>query len=275
MRNFDCSSRQYGFSYSHKTSDDQTVSVSHIDKDLFSVFVLLDGQVDFLIESKRLHLLPGDVLLVGNTELHRSIFKKDVTSEYLLLMVNLDFFIKNNCTAFSSVVFNRTLGDSNIITAEDSDSHNILEILQRLDRYAGEQPPNHTVVSSVIVELLYHLNRRHMKVQSTCHRQDKIKDILEYINDHLTERLSLEDISDRFYLTKQYLCKLFKESTGFTVNNYIAYKRIVLTRERYLSGEPLSVACEKAGFANYTAFYRAYHKIMHEPPRKSLSEMNL
>lgn len=272
MRNFDCISRQYGFSYCHKTSDDQTVSVAHIDRDLFSVFALLDGQVDFIIESRRVRLLPGDVLLVGNNELHRSIFKKDVTSEYLLLMINLDFFIKNNCTAFSSVVFNRTLEDSSLIPAEDKDGRSILEILKRLDGYAGEQPPNHTVVSSVIVELLYHLNRRHMKAQSTCHRQDKIKDILDYINDHLTERLSLEDISDRFYLTKQYLCKLFKESTGFTVNNYIAYKRIVLTRERYLSGEPLSVACEKAGFANYTAFYRAYFKIMNEAPRVSMSK---
>ncbi len=270
----ECSSTQHGFSYVHGVSLGENVSASHIDKDLFSVFILLDGEIDYIIEGKRLHLLPKDMLLVGNNELHQSIFKKGLECEYILLMVNLDFFIKHNCTDLSEIFFSRALGSDNIIKGSRVLESGIYDIIKRLDAYTKEEHPNLVVVSSVIIELLYNLDRQVTKSGKQNYKQEKIKDIIEYINDHLTEKISLLDIANRFYLTRQYLCKLFKQSTGFTVNKYISYKRIVLVRELHLSGMPLSLACEKAGFSDYSAFYRAYSKIMHESPRKSISQMN-
>ena len=76
-------------------------------------------------------------------------------------------------------------------------------------------------------------------------------------------------------MSREYLCKLFKEGTGFTVNKYISYKRIVLVREYNLKGMSLAVACEKVGFNDYSAFYRAYHKIMNESPSQGMSKINL
>ena len=147
--------------------------------------------------------------------------------------------------------------------------------MKRLDNYTKEKTPNLVVVSGVIVELLYNLDRQITKSSKQNYHQEKIKNILEYINDHLTEKISLKDISSRFYLTREYLCRLFKQSTGFTVNKYISYKRIVLVRELHLGGMPLSLACEKAGFNDYSAFYRAYSKIMNEPPRQGISKSSL
>lgn len=271
--NHECSSLQHGFSFIHNTSCGESISASHIDKDLFSVFVLIDGELDYIVEGKQIHLTNNDILLVGNNELHQSIFKKDCHSEYILLMINLDFFIKNNCTDLADIVFNRTLGSNNIILAKKVKESGIFNIIERLDKYTSETPSNLTVVSSVIIELLYNLNRHVTKSQKNIHKQEKIKNIIEYINNNLTQNLSLKDISEHFYLTEQHLCRLFKQNTGFTVHKYISYKRVVLTREYYLKGMPLSVACEKAGFGDYSAFYRTYSKIMNEPPHQSLSKL--
>ncbi len=270
----ECRSAQHGFSYIHSISHGENVSASHIDKDLFSVFILLDGEIDYIIEGKRLHLSPKDMLLVGNNELHQSIFKKGLECEYILLMLNLDFFIKHNCTELSDIFFNLAHGSDNIIKGERVVESGIYNIVNRLDSYAGEENPNLVVVSSVIIELLYNLDRQVTKSGKQNFKQERIKDIIEYINANLTEKISLEDIAARFYLTRQYLCRLFKQSTGFTVNKYISYKRIVLVRELHLGGMPLSIACERAGFGDYSAFYRAYSKIIHEPPHKSISQMN-
>ena len=94
--NCECFSKEYGFSYIHAVSHGENTSVSHIDKDLFSIFVLLSGELDYIVEGKKLHLSTNDILLVGNNELHQSILKKETSCEYILLMINLDFFIKNN-----------------------------------------------------------------------------------------------------------------------------------------------------------------------------------
>lgn len=266
-------SKELGFSYICAVSNGANASVAHVDKDWFSVFLLLNGSVDYVIEGNVVHMNPHDVILVGNNELHYSVVKNGEPCNYILLMLNLEFFIKNNCGDFDDMVFNRALGRDNVIAAEKVLSSGIFDIFKRLDSYINEKPVCLTVVNSVIVELLYNLNRQVKKSNNANYKHEKIKNILTYINSNLNnEDLSLDDISSKFFMTKQHLCKTFKENTGITVNKYIAYKRIVVARELYLKGEPLSQACIKAGFNDYSVFYRAYSKIMHEPPRKSLSK---
>ena len=267
----ECSSRPYGFSYIHYKGKGGN-SNAHIDKDLFSVFMLLDGEVDYDIEGKLIHISPNDILLVGNNELHRSIINRQKNCEYLLLMINLDFFIKNNCTGFSEMVFKRSLGDNNVISAKTVAEYGIADIFLRLDCYCREKQPELAVVNSVIIELLYNLNKHVKKTGEADYPKAKINDIISFINDNITERISLDDIAKQFFLTKQYLCKLFKKNTGYTINKYIAYKRIVLVKEAYFNGCNLSEACYKAGFNDYSSFYRAYSKITDESPRKNLSQ---
>ncbi len=278
MKNFikvECSSNQQGFAFIHTVNHGENVSVSHVDRDLFSVFILLDGEIDFIIEGKRFHLLPKDILLVGNNELHRSVFKKELDCEYALLTLNLDFFVKHNCTEFSEMFFNRALGTNNIITHDRVQASGLMDIVKRIDKYAKEDTPNVVVIRGVIIELLYNLDQQVAKSERTGCKQEKIKEIIEYINDNLSKKITLEDIASHFYLTRQYLCKLFKQSTGFTVNKYISYKRIVLVREYHFKGLPLNLACEKVGFSDYSAFYRAYHKIMDESPSQGMSKINI
>ncbi len=266
----ECNDRQHGFSCLH-FSGRINKSELHIDKDLFSVFMPLKGTITYDVEGKLIHIGAKDILLVGNNELHRCISDQDDLCEYILLMVDLDFFIKNNCTKFSDMVFNRSPGNNNVIPAETTEKFGIFDIFMRLDGYCNENPPELAVVNSVIIELLYHLNKHAVKSGKINYTRPKINSIIEYINENITEDLSLDKIAGKFFLTKQYLCKVFKKNTGYTVNKYISYRRIVFVRESYFNGMSLSEACYKAGFKDYSSFYRAYSKITNESPRKDLT----
>ena len=264
------SSGQYGFSYIHYSGKAYNSDL-HIDKNLFSIFMLLSGDITYDVEGKIIPIKPNDILLIGNNELHRCIAKQNSNCEYLLLMVNLDFFIKNNCTGFSDMVFNRTPGKSNVILADISISNGIHEIFRRLDRYCSETPPEFCVINGVIIELFYNLNKHIIKSGRTASNTHRINDIINYINDHLSDDLSLDSIAKQFFLTKQYLCRVFKKNTGYTINKYITYRRIILVKGAYSSGMNLSEACYKAGFNDYSSFYRAYSRIANESPRKDLT----
>lgn len=265
----ECTDRQYGFSCLHYSGRINNSDL-HVDKDLFSIFMPIKGEITYDVEGKLIDIKPKDILLIGNNELHRCISSQNKTCEYILLMVDLDFFIKNNCTRFSDMVFNRSLGDNNVIPGEITEKHRIFDIFMRLDNYCSEDPPELAVVNSVIIELLYNLNKHVVKSGKINYNQPKINDIIEYINENITEDLSLDKIAKKFFLTKQYLCKIFKKNTGYTINKYISYRRIVLVREAYFGGMSLSEACYKAGFNDYSSFYRAYSKIANESPRKDL-----
>lgn len=264
-----CSNSKYGFSYLHFSGECKKTAPHH-DRNLFSVVMPINGKLDYEIEGKCIRVTPYDILLVGNNELHRSIVNRNEKYEYLLLMVNLDFFIKNNCTEFSEMVFNRSISNNNVIPADTVIKSSISEIFMQIDRYAREKEPPMSVICGRIIELLYHLNQHVIKSDRADYSQKKISDILAFINENITERLTLDDIAKHFYLTKQYLCKMFKKNTGYTINRYITYKRIALVREAHFNGMTLSEACYKAGFNDYSSFYRAYSKITNESPRKSL-----
>lgn len=274
-KSFECNNHEIGFSYLHKCLKKSNAKSDppHTHKDLFEIFLLIKGNTDYVVDGRKFHVKPYDMVLVNSDELHRSIIRNDSDFECILLSINLDFFVKNDCSDFTDMIFNRPSGTNNVIPAQTVIESGIYEIYTKLEKYACEQPVCFTVVKSIIIELLYNINTHIIKSASINYNQKNIKEIIEYINNNLTHDLTLDLLANHFFLTKQYLCKVFKKNTGFTVKKYISYKRIVLVREYYSSGMSISEACIRAGFNDYSNFYRVFTKIMHEPPKKNLSNI--
>ena len=92
-------------------------------------------------------------------------------------------------------------------------------------------------------------------------KEDVAQEILRYINEHLTERLTLEGLADKFYMSKNHLTAIFKRAAGTTVARYILYKRMTIARKELAEGTPAAEAAIKAGFGDYSSFFRAYRKM--------------
>lgn len=50
--------------------------------------------------------------------------------------------------------------------------------------------------------------------------------VKDYLDEHYTEKIVLDDLSERFFINKFYLTKIFKETYGTTINSYLISKRI-------------------------------------------------
>lgn len=68
-----------------------------------------------------------------------------------------------------------------------------------------------------------------------------VPDMKDYIETHITERISLEEMAGELGYTTYYLSKLFKKHTGLSVNTYIQMRRIENSKE-YLRNPTLSIA---------------------------------
>ena len=84
--------------------------------------------------------------------------------------------------------------------------------------------------------------------------------VIFYVNDNLTEDLSLDKIARHLFVTKHYLCRAFKAQTGLSVHSYITKKRMILASSMIASGELPSQVAYSVGFGDYSTFYRAYVK---------------
>jgi AraC-like DNA-binding protein len=89
----------------------------------------------------------------------------------------------------------------------------------------------------------------------------KINDIQDYIQDNFAKHLSLEKLSDRFFISKYYLCHEFKKHTGLSPNEYLITVRLN-NAKRLLQFSDLRVSeiGENTGFASMNHFFFTFKK---------------
>ena len=93
--------------------------------------------------------------------------------------------------------------------------------------------------------------------------------VKEYLDEHYAERITLDDLAERFYINKFYLSKIFRETYGTTINNYLISKRITRAKQ-LLRFTDMTVdevgAAVGMGDANY--FSRMFRKVEGISPRE-------
>ena len=101
---------------------------------------------------------------------------------------------------------------------------------------------------------------------------DLVKQIIRYIDRHLSEDISLDVIESEFYRDKAYLGRRFKAVMGCSIWEYIMRKRIFSAREQLYLTHSVSDAFSVSGFGDYSAFYRKYKKYIGCSPTEDLKK---
>lgn len=85
---------------------------------------------------------------------------------------------------------------------------------------------------------------------------------IDYINDHLNERITVKELASLTNKNASYLCKLFKKETGHSVSSYITNTKILAAMEqlRYTDLSCLEIASD-FGFASQSHFTKVFHQI--------------
>ncbi len=90
--------------------------------------------------------------------------------------------------------------------------------------------------------------------------------VVAYLNQNIEKKIGLDKLARRFFVSKYYLCRAFKNYSGISLHAYVNQKRIMYAHQLIKSGVTASEAAEKVGFGDYSAFYRAYVKILGKSP---------
>ncbi len=85
--------------------------------------------------------------------------------------------------------------------------------------------------------------------------------LLKYVDDHFTEEISREQLSELFFFDPDYITKIFKRETGLSFKNYVIDKRLALARELLEETDsPVHDIALKVGYDNYSYFTRLFKK---------------
>lgn len=86
--------------------------------------------------------------------------------------------------------------------------------------------------------------------------------IVRYMQEHLSEEISLTVLAEEFHLSAQYISQLFKNEIGVNFLTYLTSIRMEQARKLLLSTS-LSIAeiSEKTGYSDYRVFTKVFKKI--------------
>ena len=109
----------------------------------------------------------------------------------------------------------------------------------------------------------------HPESKTVSRKRLELVEIKNYLDEHYTEKIVLDDLAERYYINKYYLTKIFKETYDSTINRYIIAKRITRAKQ-LLRFTDMTVdeigAAVGMGDANY--FSRTFRKVEGISPRE-------
>ena len=257
----------------HHTYNETPPTVEFHQHPFYEIFFFLSGNVNYIIEGKNYNLRPGDVLLTSSSDIHRPDIRPGRPYERIVIWLAdffghlLEFYGEDLTACFTD----SAIQDYRLIRP---DSQNILHLKQLCAKISeakrSRELGSYALASAYLTEFLVHISRAYYdapdSVKYDVTENEKVNQILLYINENLTEDLSLEHLAARHYTSKYYLSRQFKQFTGLSLYQYIMKKRLIVSRNMLRSGSTVMDACFQCGFGDYSNFLKAFKREFGKTP---------
>lgn len=112
-----------------------------------------------------------------------------------------------------------------------------------------------------------------LKSRKKTYKDHIVTNVKHYINDHIEERLTLNEVSDVFGISHNYLSVLFKKNCGIGFSEYITQTKIARSKSMLLE-ENLKIyeVADRLGFETPCYFSKVFKKVEGVSPREYLQE---
>lgn len=264
--NFATETKTFGIFHSTENNPNLNVHTHECCEILFCI----KGGRNFLIDDKIYKVNDGDVFIINQFEAHKITFEENCPIERFTLQLHPEFIFSasTDLSDLSKCFYIRNENTSNCLSLSDSDREHLHSLFLSLKN--GYDFGDDIIKKSIILQLLAFINQKFITNHSTEESivDKRLKNAILYINEHISEELSLEILARNSYLSVNQLCKLFKISLGTTVMKYVTGKRISQAKKYLQSGMSVSETAEKCGFNDYSNFIRVFTKSVGMSPGK-------
>ena len=223
--------------------------------DYFEVCYFLEGEAVYHIEGNEYPISPGDIILLRPGEAHYIQLPAQSSFERILLSFGQLFMDAIDPDhSLRSPFFNRAPGSKNLYRPIDFPDLHLQHHLKQLS-----QTTSRIQIMKNLLDFLQELNLAFAKMQNYEQFAETLEDrIIRLITDNYHLEMSLQELADRFFVSRVQLCRRFKKATGVSIGKYVAVKRLTAARELLIRGRKASEVCFMCGFKDYSTFYRAY-----------------
>ena len=258
---FDVRYHEYTFkqSYSPEPETSQERFKEHYHT-AYELLYFLKGDADFMVQHTRYNIKPGSLLIAKPGEYHNIVFRSKAPYERYVIRFNPNSIrrtLQQQLEKTKSVYY---------ISGTP-----LADCFQKMDEHiAGVHPEArpYACIGVMYIILSYLVTAQNL-IQPADYINEDSRIVLEYIDRHLSEIHSVQDLSEALHMSRSSIYRVFSQQLDTTLMSYIRTQKCLQARLLIHTGHSPQLVASQLGFAHYSSFYRDYRQIFGEAPSKA------
>ena len=231
--------------------------------------LLREGEAFFQVYQKNYRVRPGEGFLLNRNVPHSCSSLGNAHVRYSTILVRPDFLygdfgsdVERNC--FRPFLQNSAVPCIHLTGAEGKETEIIQKLNQVEEAFDQKAFCYELKIKGLLCEafgmLLYEHRQELTKfVPANQLELERLEIMLNYLNTHFAEVISLQELADQIHLSKEVCCRLFKKMTGKTITRYLEEYRANKSLHLVQSGQySMTQIAEIVGFSNPSRFASAF-----------------
>lgn len=249
-----------------------TMDAMHI-HDVYEIYMAVSEGIRYMVNDRIYLLEPGDVLLFTDTDLHKSSVPPEAVYDRWVITFPPQFIREHGGEELLRCFEEGRSGGSHRLRLDVGQQAEFTALAQAL-----MAQPAQTVAPQLgqwveLCRLLLFLERTARSAvrelpDARQSQHPQIRTVLAYIDDNFLQKLTLDELSARCFLNKHYLCRLFKKEIGFSIHEYITYRRLAQAVRLLRAGHSVTETAQLSGFGSDTFFITTFKKEMGTTPSR-------
>ncbi|WP_313186627.1 helix-turn-helix transcriptional regulator [Lacrimispora sp.] len=236
----------------------------------------LSGGSTFLIDNKNYLIEPGSLFMISQYEKHQLLQMDDSSPQERFVIFIDPSYLESISTPQTDLTYcftHRPERFSHRIVLNHGQQRHFTYFFYKIavEEGFGQDVVERSAFAEFMVFMTKLAAESFLGKESAEQKQyfsSKVTDIIAYIHHNIDSPLRIGDIAAHFYLSTSYLCRLFKKSTGTTINSYIISRRIELAQKLLSGGYSVNEVYGMCGFNDYSNFFKAFTKKVGISPKK-------
>ena len=220
----------------------------------YEMIAVADGDITVMLEGQKYRLQKNQIIIIPPLFYHSVTANGGEHYRRITALFGID--------AIPSVLQDAFTNQERNITVATSRIDKIKEICQKKD--ASFYAP---LLQSLMIETFYdalQIPQTITKIET----DEFLQKTFSYIDQHLHEKILLDDIAKYTSRSKSSFCHLFEAKMNISPKQYILQKKLALASKLIGEGTLPTVAAAQIGYENYSNFYRIYLKHFGTSPTK-------
>ena len=222
------------------------------------------GGAEYLVDAQRYKLQRGDIVIVPPGISHRPLLPDTMTEPYKRDVIWMSTeYLNGLLLLFPNNPGPQTISTRLIRTAGTPWAY-LTDLIHRGVREAEQKRFGwELALAANTAQLLVHLCRaasdnsaKALKAES----KELMDNILEYVERHYAEKLTLSDIADKFYVSESTITLTFRKKMGVSFYHWVTQRRLIAAKNLIEGGQLLEEVAQAVGFSDYSSFFRAFKR---------------